>query len=303
MTTLKTDIYTKTLAPIAFAALTTVSAFAAGSAAASNNAADVVAGAKGKVQSLLAAVNDYDANKGRELLHPDYIQHNPFIPTGSEALLGVLPVLKEHNTQVSTVRLLQDGNYVVAHNLWENATPFGADTVVTFDIFRIDENGYIAEHWDAIMPDTPPNPSGRTLTDGASDVIDLNKTEANKAIATEIFGTIVNGSPEDVGAMVMDNFLPDFLQHNPKAADGIPAVFEAFQAEAWVYQKTHKILGEGNFVLAVSEGTAKGVHSAFYDLLRFEDGKVAEHWDVIQAIPSEGLANDNGMFGFSSLVQ
>ncbi len=55
---------------------------------------------------------------------------------------------------------------------------------------------------------------------------------------------------------------------------------------------------EGDFVLSVSEGTAKGVPTAFYDVLRFDDGRVVEHWDVIPPIPTEGLANGNGMFGF-----
>ena len=57
--------------------------------------------------------------------------------------------------------------------------------------------------------------------------------------------------------------------------------------------------GEGNYVLVISEGNHVGVHSVFYDLVRFEDGKVAEHWDVIQAVPTEGLANDNTMFNFN----
>ncbi|MEM9665130.1 MAG: nuclear transport factor 2 family protein, partial [Bacteroidota bacterium] len=228
-----------------------------------------------------------------------YIQHNPFIPTGRALFLGLLPVLQENDTQVTTVRLIQDGNYVVAHNLWENATPFGAPEMVSFDVLRIDDDGYIAEHWDALMPNTPPNPSGRTLTDGAVAVSDLDKTAANKATAANIFAAIMSGDPQQVEAVVTDSFLPDYKQHSPTVADGVLAIFEAFGVEEWVYQVNHKIIGEGNFVLSISEGTAKGVHSVFYDLLRFENGKVAEHWDVIQAIPTEGLANDNGMFGFA----
>lgn len=252
---------------------------------------------KEKIRSFLSALNSNDTDTARALMS-DYIQHNPFIPTGPEAILSLFPVIAENKTQVTTVRVLQDGNYVVAHNFWENATPFGAEEVVTFDVFRIDEDGLLAEHWDALMPNTPPNPSGRTLTDGPTEVTDLDKTEANKAITTQIFDVVVNGTPEEVGAVVTGNFLPDYKQHSPTVADGIPAVFEAFGREQWVYTKNHKVIGEGNFVLSISEGTAKGVHSVFYDLLRFENGKVAEHWDVIQAIPTEGLANDNGMFGF-----
>lgn len=253
---------------------------------------------KETVLSFLSAVNAYDASKAGELLHPDYIQHNPYIPTGRDGFLSLLPILEENQTQVSTVRLIQDGNYVVAHNVWSNAAPFGAEVMVSFDVLRIDEDGLIAEHWDALMPNTPPNPSGRTLTDGATEVTDLDQTEVNKAIAAQIFDAIINGTAEEVGAVVTENFLPDYKQHSPTVADGVPAIFEAFGVEEWVYDVNHIILGEGNFVLSISEGTAKGVHSVFYDLLRFEDGKVAEHWDVIQAIPTEGLANDNGMFGF-----
>jgi predicted SnoaL-like aldol condensation-catalyzing enzyme len=50
-------------------------------------------------------------------------------------------------------------------------------------------------------------------------------------------------------------------------------------------------------VLTVSEGTWNGTSNAFYDLFRMENGKAVEHWDVIQPVPTTGLANNNGMFG------
>ena len=57
----------------------------------------------------------------------------------------------------------------------------------------------------------------------------------------------------------------------------------------------------GNFVLTVSEGQWNGTTNAFYDLFRMEDGMIVEHWDVIQPVPTEGLANTNGMFtGFDN---
>jgi predicted SnoaL-like aldol condensation-catalyzing enzyme len=59
------------------------------------------------------------------------------------------------------------------------------------------------------------------------------------------------------------------------------------------------VLGEGDFVLVVSEGSISGQPTAFYDLLRIENGKIAEHWDVVETIPPESeWKNRNGKFGF-----
>jgi predicted SnoaL-like aldol condensation-catalyzing enzyme len=48
--------------------------------------------------------------------------------------------------------MFEDGNYVFMHNIWRNAEPFGAPEMVSFDIIRVDENGKVAEHWDALQP-------------------------------------------------------------------------------------------------------------------------------------------------------
>ena len=66
-----------------------------------------------------------------------------------------------------------------------------------------------------------------------------------------------------------------------------------------VYNKTHKILGEGNFVLAISEGTFADVATSYYDLFRIENGKIVEHWDVMESIiPKAEWQNTNGKFNF-----
>ena len=63
------------------------------------------------------------------------------------------------------------------------------------------------------------------------------------------------------------------------------------------YDKIHKVLGEGNFVLVMSEGKFGGKHIAFYDLFRVENGKIAEHWDTIEPIPEKkDHKNPNGKF-------
>lgn len=250
------------------------------------------------VGTFLGAVMKQDTATMRQVANADYIQHNPFVPTGLEPFIGLLPVLKEHGTNAENVRMFQDGNFVFMHNNWKNAKPFGADEMVAFDVIRVDENGKVAEHWDAMMPQMPANKSGRTLTDGATEITDLDKTEANKAQVKALFNILINGTQEEAGAAVMANFDPNYKQHNPKAADGLAGFMAAMPTEQWVFTKQHKVLGQGNFVLSISEGRHKGVHSVFYDLVRLDNGKIVEHWDVIQPIPTEGLAHNNGMFGF-----
>lgn len=89
---------------------------------------------------------------------------------------------------------------------------------------------------------------------------------------------------------------------NRGVPDGLGPLGEALKtvAEAgtpMVYTKNHMILGEGNFVPAVSEGQFLGKHAAFYDLFRIESGKIVEHWDTIEEIPAASeWKNDTGKF-------
>ena len=103
---------------------------------------------------------------------------------------------------------------------------------------------------------------------------------------------------------ITDYISAELCHHrNPTIKDGLAGIIEAVeyltaQNNMFRYTKIHKILGEGNFVLTVSEGEWNGKQQVFYDLLRFEKGKAVEHWDVFHEIPSVSLANYNGMFGF-----
>lgn len=253
------------------------------------------------VGTFLGAVAKQDATTMREWANADYIQHNPFVPTGLEPFIGLLPILKEHGTHAENVRLFQDGNYVFMHNIWHNAKPFGAEEMVAFDIIRVDENGKVAEHWDAMTVLVKETASGRTQTDGPTAVEDLDKTEANKALAISLIEDVLMG--KNPGKMTEYISAEQYHQHNPDIKDGLSGIVEAVQYltaqnNMFKYTKIHKVLGEGNFVLTVSEGEWNGKSNAFYDLFRMKGGKIVEHWDVIQPVPAEGLAHNNGMFNF-----
>ncbi|MBG7611314.1 hypothetical protein IU405_03540 [Polaribacter sp. BAL334] len=254
------------------------------------------------VGTFLGAVMKQDTATMRKFANADYIQHNPFVPTGLEPFIGLLPVLKEHGTYAENVRMFQDGDFVFMHNIWKNAKPFGADEMVAFDIIRVDKNGKVAEHWDAMTVLAKETASGRTQTDGPTTVEDLDKTEANKALAVSLIEDVLMGkNPSKIGDYISSE---EYHQHNPQIKDGLTGIVEAVQYltsqnNMFKYTKIHKVLGEGNFVLTVSEGEWNGGKKhVFYDLFRMKDGKIVEHWDVIQEIPTEGLAHNNGMFGF-----
>ena len=64
-----------------------------------------------------------------------------------------------------------------------------------------------------------------------------------------------------------------------------------------VYDEVHMVLALGNLVLAVSEGTFGGAPTGYYDLWRVENGKIAEHWDVMETIADPSTwQNQNGKF-------
>ncbi len=262
------------------------------------------AGHKSTARTLLDAVNAYDADAARAVLRPDYRQHNPFVPDGAEAFLSMFPAMKEAGLTVETVLMLEDGDNVLAFNRFSNAEVFGhgCAEMVAFDVLQRHEDGRMAAHWDAMMCDTPPNASGHRLMDNILPITDLDLTEENKAKLAAAFDVFINGTPEEAYATLQSTFHAEYIQHNPDGSDGIEGFLAAQMSSEvtprWQFTKQHKMIGEGNYVLAISEGNHVGVHSVFYDLVRFKDGKIAAHWDVIQAVPTEGLANDNTMFNF-----
>ncbi len=244
------------------------------------------------LQRSIETGNTLDLN----LLHPTrYKQHNPNLGDGIAAIAAIHDLLPRDKVYAHVVRAFEDGDYSFVHVDYHLFGP-----TVAFDIHRY-EDGVAVEHWDNLQ-DMPPgrNKSGRTMTDGKTQATDHDKTEANKALVTNFVQEILVQQKWDTLAAYFEG--DNLVQHNPHMGDGV-AEFLAVQKE-WEtagipvrYETLHKVLGEGNFVLAFSEGSAGGKHTAFYDLFRVSNGKIAEHWDVVEEIPvPEDRKNTNGKF-------
>lgn len=249
---------------------------------------------KQKAIALLKAIETRAAQPVDYINPNKYIQHNLGATDGVAGFKALLQALPPNSAKVNTVRSFQDGNFVFTHTDYNFFGP-----KIGFDIFRF-EDGKIVEHWDNLQEAAKPNPSGHTMIDGATDIKDLDKTDANKTLVKNFVEDIlVNGRMEKLA----DYFDGDnYIQHNPNIPDQLSGLGKALgdwakQGITMKYDIVHRVLGEGNFVLVVSEGHLGGKHNSFYDLFRVENGKIAEHWDAIEEISAkENWKNNNGKF-------
>jgi predicted SnoaL-like aldol condensation-catalyzing enzyme len=238
------------------------------------------------VRTLLKSFETKDRTALGVIGSRQFTQHDPRLADGLEGFTTLLNGVPR-GTTVRIVRIFADGDYVVAQGEYNFST-----RKVGFDVFRF-ENRQIVEHWDNAQDECPaPNVSGRTQLDGPTQVIDLDKTDANKAVMNAYFRDVVLGGQGSKAAQYKS--LDQFHQHNCEGADN-PAGLQG--KSVFRINTLHKVLGQGNFVLMISEGLFNGQPTAFYDLYRLEAAKQVEHWDVLEAIPpASEWKNANGKF-------
>ena len=195
----------------------------------------------------------------------NYKQHNLGVADGLAGFGEVMQHAPEGGFKANIIRAFQDGDYAFTHTVYDFFGP-----KVGFDVFRF-ENGQIVEHWDNLIDIQPKNPSGRTQTDGETTLTDLDKTESNRKVVQNFIDDILFAHKTNF----TDYISPaKYIQHNPAIADGVEgfgAAMKYFAENGMVmkFEKTHKVLAEGNFVLSMSEGKlGQGENTAYYDLFR-----------------------------------
>ena len=125
-----------------------------------------------------------------------------------------------------------------------------------------------------------------------------SKAEQNKKTVVEFYEKAINQKDFEAASKYMG---PRYTQHNPMAADGPGGLQGFLQFLRTKHPNAHseikRVFADGDTVIlhvhAVWEPGTRG--SAIVDIFKLENGKIVEHWDVIQEIP-EKPANANGMF-------
>lgn len=225
-----------------------------------------------------------------------YTQHSTGVRDGVEGFVEFFEpfIARNPKRDIQIVRGLEDGQYVFVHAY--QSLNDGETEWVTTDFFDTDENDLIVEHWDVIAPFTAQTPSGHTSIDGPTEIVDLEKTEANKAVVRGLIEDVLIGSaPERIGEYISAE---TYIQHNAEVPDGLEHFQKLVLAKErkLLYQEIVLMVGQGNFVATLSKATWDGQPYAQVDLFRLENGMVVEHWDNAEPVPPEREARNSGKF-------
>ena len=118
----------------------------------------------------------------------------------------------------------------------------------------------------------------------------MSDLERNKKTVERLFEAFRAGDTDAFDDLIVE----DYVQHNPQAGNGLQAVKEFFAPVGPVDVDVYRVIAEGDLVVAHSHYKTFGM--AGVDIWRFdENGKIIEHWDVLQTVP-ETTASGNDMF-------
>lgn len=201
-----------------------------------------------------------------------YIQHNPMVKTGKAGFMEFMHFLKQmpgpKNPQAPFKRLIADHNLVAVHS----QIAFMGKENATIDLYRI-QDGFIAEHWDAVQPIV----DARPVVKGSTEIDYSEPTGKNKQIIEDFVTQVFLN--RQLGKSI------EYLARDLKI-DDLETSFEQFHL--------HRIMGEHNFVLTQAEVTQAKERAVWYSVYRLCKGKIVQYWSVRQEIPLQ-MAHSNGM--------
>ena len=249
---------------------------------------------KEQICRLLKGIETGDPASVSVVNEEQYIQHNPQTYEGSEGLAELFKRLSKTLPRVNIVRIFEDSDFVFVHTEYDFAT-----RNIGFEIFRFEDN-LAVEHWDNIQKRQGPNISGHTMVDGETESTDHEMTESNRIVIQSFIEEVLIHCHIEK----MDDYISQehYTEHNPCFGDELvdlrATLSKSFTSDySFKYEKCHRLLAEGDFVLSVCEGYTNKNLSSFFDLYRLQKGKIVEHWDTTEVIPPRSeWKNNNGKF-------
>jgi predicted SnoaL-like aldol condensation-catalyzing enzyme len=249
-------------------------------------------------QAMIDIFRKKDATAVDRYFDASFVQHDPNLADGLAGMKSLAAeVANSPAADITIYRTLVDEDFVLLHSRYDGVGRYGAP-MVAFDLFRF-KGGKIVEHWGGQEPEAPPNLSGRTQVDGPTEVLDREKTEANRALVRTYRETVMVSLRFDR----IEEFIEGahYAQHASKIGDGIARLRDRIASVAkeggQLYLTPRRFVAEGNFVLVLTEGDLPSGPTALYDLFRVDNGKIVEHWDVLAPIPPrDQWKNANGPF-------
>jgi len=112
----------------------------------------------------------------------------------------------------------------------------------------------------------------------------------NKAIVRRLYSVFRTGDVAALGEVLAE----DFINHNPQTTNGLAASQALFSQAGSIDAEIHRMICEGNLV-AVHAHYTTPESNAGMDFFKIENGKIVEHWDVLQDIP-DATASGQDMF-------
>jgi predicted SnoaL-like aldol condensation-catalyzing enzyme len=125
----------------------------------------------------------------------------------------------------------------------------------------------------------------------------VSDLETNKRNVVEFYNLIINKKDFESARKYMGDH---YKQHNPRVADGPDGlrthIEDLKNNFPDVRSEIKRIIAEGDYVVLHVHSRRTPIRQlAIIEIFRLENGKIAEHWDVVQEIPESSL-NSNGMF-------
>ena len=248
-------------------------------------------------QAVIEIFRNRDPTAIDRFFSEPFVQHDPNIADGLSGLKAfAAEVASSPTANVTIYRTLVDGDIVMLHSKYEGVPGF-AGPVIAFDLFRF-KGGKMVEHWGGQDAEVGPNLSGHTQVDGPTAVVDRDRTETNRTLVRAFKQTVTVELRFDR----VDEFIDGdhYIQHASKVGDRVARmksrVSEVAKPGVAPVLMPRRYVAEGNFVLALVEARTEPP-TANYDLFRVQNGKIAEHWDVLSPIPPRNQwKNANGPF-------